>query len=246
MPWNKPTQIKSWSYSRYSTYAQCPYKAKLLYIDKLPMTRNDAMIRGDAIHKLAEKFLKGELPRLPAELKNFAEDFKELKALRKKKPEMISIEETWAMRSDWSETVWDDWAGCWLRIKTDVSHLTEEDNAPVCVITDYKTGKFRPDDQTNYLEQLELYALGGLLKYKHLLGAGLVIKPRLVYIDAEVIFPRVKHEARHFTGADLVPLKKSWEKRVKPMLNDTKFAPKPSYLCKWCDFSAAKGGPCKY
>ena len=203
MPWNKPTQIKSWSYSRYSTYAQCPYKAKLLYIDKLPMTRNDAMIRGDAIHKLAEKFLKGELPRLPAELKNFAEDFKELKALRKKKPEMISIEETWAMRSDWSETVWDDWAGCWLRIKTDVSHLTEEDNAPVCVITDYKTGKFRPDDQTN-------------------------------------------HEARHCTGADLVPLKKSWEKRVKPMLNDTKFAPKPSYLCKWCDFSADKGGPCKY
>jgi RecB family exonuclease len=247
MSWTKPTKLTSWSYSRYGTYKQCPLKAKLSYIDKIPIQKNAAMIRGDAIHKMAEKFLKGEISRIPKELSLFTEDFKSLKALMKKHPERIEVEDTWAFRADWSETFWNDWSGCWVRIKTDVSNLIEQDKLPVVIVTDYKTGKYRPDNQEDYLEQLDLYALGALLKWRHLIPEGLTVKPRLVYLDAGIVYPIIgTSEAKVYQGADLKSLQKSWEKRVKPMLNDTTFAPKPSHLCGWCDYSASKGGPCKY
>ena len=53
-------QVTSWSFSRYSTYKQCPLKLKLSAIDRIREPGNEAMARGDAIHKLAEKYIKGE------------------------------------------------------------------------------------------------------------------------------------------------------------------------------------------
>jgi RecB family exonuclease len=242
----KPTKLTSWSYSRYNTYKQCPFKAKLSYIDKIPVQKNPALDRGAAIHELAEKFLKGELPKLPKELQLFADDFKTIKKLREKHPHRVVIEDTWALRSDWSETVWNDWAGCWVRIKLDVAHIVMENELPVAIVTDYKTGKFRPDNHDDYIEQLDLYALGALLKWRDLIPRGLTVRPRLVYLDVGVIYPRFETEAKIYSGADLKLLQKAWEKKVEPMMNDTEFAPRPSNLCRWCDYSASRGGPCKY
>ena len=58
-------QITSWSFSRYSDYKLCPLKARLKHVDKHKEPQNDAMARGQAIHKLAEDYTKGSIARLP-------------------------------------------------------------------------------------------------------------------------------------------------------------------------------------
>jgi RecB family exonuclease len=112
--------IKSWSFSRYTTYRQCPLKFRLSYIDKYPQgPKSEALERGDRIHKQAEAYLKGAVRTVPAELKNAAPELKEIRAAAKQMGAKVSVEETIALRSDWSPTTWDDWDGCWLRIKID-------------------------------------------------------------------------------------------------------------------------------
>jgi RecB family exonuclease len=241
MPFPKQTQLTSWSYSRYGTYDQCPLKAKLSYIDKLPQEKGPAMERGAEIHTLAENYLKGVTSRLPKELAKFGDELKMIRALAKKKPHLVNIEDTWALRSDWTPTVWNDWQGCWLRIKLDVAYIaTGDQGQPIAHVIDFKTGSFRRDNQDSYLVQLELYALGALIKWQDL--AGLEVRPELMYLDAGIRFPYPES----LTASDLPRLKKEWQKRVKPMLADKRFAPKPNRFCGWCDWNAQKGGPCKY
>lgn len=236
-------QITSWSFSRYSAYKQCPYKLKLTAVDKLKEPGNQAMERGNQIHKLAEDFIKGKIPRLPPELKLFADEFKALKAQYKKKINGMAVEDNWSFTKDWDETSWNDWTHCWVRIKLDCAH---HEDGETLRIRDWKTGKFRPEQNEEYVEQLELYALAALLLHDHIQR----VIPELDYLDEGRSYP-AEGEELIFTRADIPRLKKLWEKRVKPMMNDKKFAPRPNDKCKWCFFGQsgkAKGGPglCKY
>jgi len=220
--YNKPTQITSWSYSRYSLYEECPAKAKYKFIDKLPEPGNAAMERGNTIHKLAELYTKGEIKKLPPELKLFKEEFAELK---KSKP---IVEETWAFTSKWQKTTYNDWTGCAVRIKVDVACPDDE----TLYVIDHKTGK--PRD--GYDAQLSLYALGGMLMFPK----AKIISTQLWYLDAgETV-------AKEYQADQLTSLMLDWDKRTRPMLSDTRFAPKPGNGCRWCPYSKSKGGPCKF
>src|SRR3990167_2871281 len=126
-------KITSWSYSRYSKYTECPAAAKYKFIDKLAEPGSEAMERGNVIHKMAEDYTKGATKKLPQELARFKDEFAELK---KSKP---MIEETWAFTKEWAETVWNDWNGVWLRIKTDAACLDDD----TLYVIDHKTGKKR-------------------------------------------------------------------------------------------------------
>lgn len=233
--------IKAWSYSRYSTYKQCPLKAKLLYIDKLVEPKNDAMARGIAIHNLCEDFIKGKISRLPKELKLFEAEFKLLKAQYKKKLPAMTVEDTWAFTKDWDETRWNDWVNCWVRIKLDCGHFIDENTL---VITDFKTGKFRENMNDDYIEQLELYGTAALMMYPQ---TDLVVKPRLLYLDAGVVYPEPgSSNELIFTQKDLKRLTKLWEKRTRPMLTDKKFAPRPNNFCSRCHFKSTGTGHCKF
>lgn len=250
-------RITSWSYSRFGTYKQCPLKAKLSILDKIQEPKNDAMERGNKVHKGAEDFLKGDIARVPAELKSLEAKLKQLKAKRKKNPEQVLVEEMWVFRSDWTETVWNDWAQAWLRVKMDCAELIlAKGQAPILDIIDWKTGKFSPRwNLPDYMEQMELYGLGGLLKF----GAqypDVQVRPRLAYTDAGIAFPDYdspitnENPAQVYTMADLPGLKKKWEKATRQMLNDQKFAPKPNDKCKWCHYRKENllngGGQCKF
>lgn len=215
-------KIKSWSYSRYACYKECPAKAKYKFIDKLKEPPAPAMERGDKIHKMAEAYLKGWNPVLPPELKLFAPQFKMLK---ESKP---IVEDTWAFRSDWSQTKWDDWSGCWLRVKLDAACVDET----TLYVIDHKTGKMRD----GYDEQLSLYALSGML-----------VNPAIKTVSTQMWFldagePVVKE----YSADDRKDLQSGWEKKVKPMLADTTFKPKSGNHCRFCHFSKSKGGPCQY
>lgn len=236
-------QATSWSFSRYSDYKNCPLKFKLKHLDKISEPPNDAMARGAAIHTLAEKFIKGELRALPPELKLFADIFKKFKAQFKKKISGMVVEDNWSFTRTWTETQWNNWAECWVRIKLDCAHHESDE---VLIITDWKTGKFRVEMNEDYVEQLELYALAALLLHPHIEQ----VKPRLAYTDQGMMYPEPGQELV-FTRADLPKLKKLWEKRTKAMMNDKLFAPRPNDKCKWCWYGQSKkatGGPglCKY
>lgn len=196
------------------------------------------MERGNSIHKIAENYTKGNLVgKFPEELSKFKSLFVKLKAGYKKKMYAMDVEETWAFTKDWVRTKWDDWNGCRVRIKLDnASH----ENPTTLVIRDWKTGKFRPEQHEDYLKQLSLYALGGFRAHEHIK----TIKPQLVYLDQGEIYP--KEKPLIYVRKQLPMLTKEWEDRVKPMLSDTFFAPRPSNGCHWCHYRKSNGGPCQF
>ena len=57
-------------------------------------------------------------------------------------------------------------------------------------------------------------------------------------------------EPMEYKLADMPKLKLEWNKRVKPMMLDKKFAPKPNQFCYSCHFRASNkdngGGQCKF
>lgn len=234
--------LKAWSYSRYSQYKQCPLKLKLSAIDRIKEPKNQAMERGGQIHDIAEAYIKGKVAKLPPELALFKEEFGNLRKQFKKVINGMVVEDNWAFTKDWVETAWDDWTGCWVRIKLDCAHHLDD---VTMIITDWKTGKFRADNIEDYIEQLELYALAALLLHDHIEK----VIPRLAYTDEGKYFPEPGKE-KVYTRADIPKLKKLWEKRVKAMMNDTIFAPKPNRFCNWCHFRASNkangGGQCKF
>lgn len=237
-----PKKFTSWSFSRYTDWLNCNLKAKLSHLVKLPTPKNDAMVRGGDIHKMAEAYLKGGMSALPKELVMFTDLFEHLKEKRKKKPANVLVEGEWAFREDWSVTKWDDWDHCWLRVKLDAAEFSLDGTA--MIVYDWKTGRVSDYRKGEYQEQLELYAAAALSQYPKLD----MVMPKLCYLDSgdTVDTDAVTGAPLEFYRPDLEDLQDKWADRVRPMLNDTKFPAKPNKLCGWCPFSKAAGGPCKY
>ncbi len=231
--------VTSWSYSRYADYKKCPAFFKYKHLEKRAEPPSPAMQRGTDIHKLAENYANGALKTLPQELKLFAEEFKHLKAQKQK-----IIEDSWVWTQGWAgETTWNDWKGAWVRIKLDAAYVNTDHNA--LVVIDHKTGKCRPQEHAAYGEQLELYALAGLLKFPTID----VVSPRLWYLDAGVIYPNGGDDQPEleYTREDEPKLKKVWKMRTDPMFKDKTYKPTPSEnSCFFCPYKAEKGGPCKF
>lgn len=240
----QPKPLTSWSFSRFMDYRKCPQLFKFKHLDRMQEPKNDAMTRGGLIHELAEKYIKGELPpRIPPELAHFEDTFKELRKLYKKRTAGILVEDDWAFTNTWDRTEWDNWAKCWVRIKLDNADNSDPD---ILVVRDWKTGKYKEDRNDEYLMQMELYALAGLILHKHIKK----VVVELVYLDVPLVYPDAANQIE-YTHADIPRLKKEWEKRVKPMFADKRFAPKANNECKWCWFGQSKiekGGPglCKF
>jgi CRISPR/Cas system-associated exonuclease Cas4 (RecB family) len=226
MPTKPVKKIDAWSWSRYYDYITCPFKAKCKHVDKLKEPGNEAMARGNNIHKDAEDYTKGLVTKLPESLKLFKKEFADLK---KRKP---SVERQDAFDKDWNYLGEGGWFSklAWLRVKMDASYFNIKTRE--LVVIDHKTGKVR-----EYGDQLGLYAAA---------DAGIqigiaTIRPVIWYLDQGEIVDDVVYSID-----DAKDLQKVWSKKTKPMLNDTRFAPKPHANCKYCHFRKDNGGPCKY
>ncbi len=237
MPRKKIHMIEAWSNSRFATYDQCPAKAKYQYIDKLKTETNAAMQRGRDIHTYAEMYVKGKIQAMPNELELFDVEFDQLRKMFKAKTgPSVNPELQWAFKKDWTPC---EWFGptTWCRIMIDCFVHNKKENR--ATVIDYKTGKIRD----GYDIQLELYAAGAFALFPELEE----VKTELWYLDqGEIRGGDEKTGEGVFTNEDGDRLIAEWNKRVKPMLNDKAFAPKPNNLCHWCDFSNANGGPCEY
>ena len=233
-------KFKSWSYSRYRDWKRCPLYAKLKHLDKLPdgdPAGSPAMARGSAIGAMAEDFVKGKLKKLPPELDLFKAQFL---ALQKMKMKNVWVEESWCFKRDWSHAEWNDWNNVWLRVKMDLCGIDLPTN--ILIPVDHKTGKYRENELGSYLEQLEIYAMGGMVKHKQVAGAS----PRLWFLDEGLEYPQGVGDELFYPRSDLPLLQKKWIARIQPMFDDTSFRPRPNDKCKYCNYSKARGGPCKF
>lgn len=234
--------LVSWSFTRYNDYKTCPFKFYNKHILKIQEPPNDAMARGSAIHKIAEDYTKGILAaKMPKELSYFSEEFKDLRKMYKGNRNSMIVEDNWGFKSDWSETAWNDWNNCWLRVKLDLAFTVDT----TLHIIDHKTGKNSPYKNVEYEEQEDLYALTGMVRFPHVEE----VRPRLWYLDEGTCHPE-ESGSLVYTPDDLPRLKKTWTQRVAPMFNDKTFKPTPNKTCQWCHYRASNaacgGGQCKF
>jgi RecB family exonuclease len=221
-------KLSSWSYSRWSTYMQCPFKARLQFINKLPTFPHEAMERGSELHKEIDRYLKGEDEVLDNNIVFFRDVIDSLKS------RAAESEASWCFRKSWMPTTWDDWDGCWLRVKVD-AFIKDDDSI---LIIDWKTGKHSEARAQEYKQQLELYVLAALKFFPEIEN----VEADLCWVDNGAT---EKLTYKRSDGAEAT-LQKNWEDRTAAMLADSAFSPKPSALCRWCDYSKTNGGPCRF
>lgn len=212
-------KILQWSYSRYTTYKECPLKARLKFIQKLEEPGNQYLENGIRVHKLVEDYLKGAIP-LNAELGDLAEVLGRAKELG------AESELELAFDADWQPVGWFD-KEAWVRVKADILIGPMADGT--LVLVDVKTGK-----QRDYTEQLELYALAAFKKW-----------PEVSAVEAAIWY--VTGGATDFislTRSAEEELTAKWNSKVEPMLNDDIFAARPGNYCRYCHFRKDNGGPC--
>jgi len=225
-------QITSWSFSRLNEWLSCPYKAKLKFVDKLKEPESQAFAHGSAVHKGIEMSIMNLAPKIPFQISTIAHEII-AEAATAYKAGTGKVEESWNFKKDWTETVWNDWDGCFLRVKIDffnkVNNVTE--------VIDWKTGKYREYTVDDYKMQLKLYALATFKKY-----------PEVDRVEAKLVFVEGDGhiEAMTFERDQLTTLSAYFDGMVDTMVKDKTFEPKASWKCKWCHWRKENGGSCKY
>lgn len=220
--------IKSASYSRLLDYEQCPYRAKLKHVDRIPEEKSEAADRGTAIHQLAEDFVRGKIKTLPVELKKFNDEFNALRArfLEQK----VSLEGDWGFDKDWQPT---DWKAAWMRIKLDARVQATKTQS---IVIDYKTGK-RFGNEVKHGEQVVLYGLAEVLREPDVEE----VTVELWYLDIDDLV------ATKYSRDQLFDYLKPFEKRLTKMTTAEKFPPNPNvFACKWCAYGPNKGKQCEF
>ena len=211
---------KRWSYSSLSTYNQCPLKWKFSYIDNIAWPSSAAMERGTRMHLMAEEFVNGKVSFIAPEIKRVGPTLLLLKGLGAK------TEHTWLLDRNWQPVEHQDDA--WVKAIVDVHYLIND----VLFVKDHKSGQMYDDHKA----QLELYSIMGLQSYPEVKRA----ESSAIYFDAGV------EGNEGSVIRSMVPnLIKKWHGAATIMMEDDEFTARPSnYNCKWCPFSAKKGGPC--
>lgn len=218
MPIKATSRFTAWSWSRLHDHEKCPLYAKLKYLDKAPEPEGDALVRGSAIHKLAQAFSTKQLKVLPNELKLYELEFK---ALRRRAG--IETERQLALTAAWEPC---DWFGrsAWVRAVLDCVYLDRTQ----LVVIDYKTGRVRVENNA----QLDLYALVGFATYP----AAETVSAEFWYLDqGETV-------VQGYQRSQVEELQWAWTKRAQPMLLDTKFKATPGEGCRWCAYGKSRGG----
>lgn len=262
----KHEKIKNWSPSLYFAYDECPRKGLYRYMklctlcfkgavawngpcsvcEKVPV-KAPALKRGIEIDDQLSTIVRGKGARVEKFHKEQAHapavqsavqsvlDGTKIGFIQTMVQYWIGLDEKWSA------------GGRWLRGALDVLQVITKPGSVVARVTDWKTGGI--DKRTNtirpnehYQDQLELYGIGVIRQQPKVKEAA----SQLVFLDApKGVDPVVSGPT--VTRKTVEKLVEKWRKKIKPMLSDDVFAPRPSdFACRFCDYSKAKGGPCKY
>lgn len=226
--------ITSWSYSRLATWKQCPYKAKLLMIDKLQEPTNEAMQRGSDIHKKLENYMGDGRKVVFKEMGPYKDYLKGIRQNRDKYSE-FHTEMQVAFNKELAQVDWFAW-NAWLRAVIDL-YIVEDDKKHATII-DYKTGRRKND----HVDQADMYAAVFYLLNKDKFNDG-ILSIKFLYVDQPNISEML--EKTYTIKACELHLKR-FVKLGTAMTNDKSFKATPSNMCKWCHFRKSNNGPCKF
>jgi hypothetical protein len=231
--------MTSWSLSSVKTFEQCGLKAKYRYVDRLPEARSDKANRGVQFHRDIELFLRGEVSGVPTELSLYHQWLTDLKKYE------IYPEHTIKLNEKWEPVETGHWYKGILDLKVVRRNKSEAEGATgtecavsptEVVIYDWKTGAIYPEHE----DQRTLYSVATFAEHPTVLS----VRAIHVYIDLRKIREQTFHRDQ------MHDMRKPWENRANRFLNALKNAdfliPNPGFHCRYCPYSKAKGGPCRF
>lgn len=228
----------AYSYSKIQTYKKCPAKFKFAYIDLLRMPKGEspAMARGSEIHKSIEQFIKKETDLLHPDIREaYTQYFFGLRESYRCFPEAKFALKGGELHFDPKKYVtaafeaceWDDpetvFRGFYdLKVVWDGGLFIDE----------FKTGKPYPE----HMEQRLAYGTVALIQHPEVDH----VEVRTVYLDkvnsVPVTYPQMM--LIEYTGG--------LRRNIMECENDTVFAPQPSFMCRYCEYSRQNNGPCLF
>jgi hypothetical protein len=214
------------SYSGWSTYDKCPAKYKYSYIDKLARSEpGEAAQRGTKIHDSVEKFFQEGTP-VSVEIRDTYQPWLESLA----EEANCAPEWEWGVNDIWGHADFKDDNAAWRGFfDLKAVPLARGDEL---YVYEWKTGKIYDD----HAHQSSLYA-----------AVGLCLHPWASSVTVtNVYFDQGKNVERKTTRKELPAVIDIWNSRRQQVMNDDLMSPTPSFACRWCNFSKANGGPCRF
>jgi hypothetical protein len=208
------------SYTKISMYMSCPMKKKGRYELGIKEERGPAASRGVDVHAAFEHSVLTGDP-LPVEFAFYEDYIKRLRSCSAKPELKIGVDR------EWKPTEYDS-PDSWLIGIVDLV----ADQGDTVYGWDWKTGKIYDD----HVKQKEFYTC--MLADAYPAANKFVFSN--IYVDS-------KQEKTHtFTRTDVDHLRGRWGNRIAVMERDTDCAPTPSFGCRYCPVSKARGGPCPF
>jgi PD-(D/E)XK nuclease superfamily protein len=211
------------SHSRLKTFESCAAKYDYRYLQKIdkPYVSSPQAARGSAIHELIEQSIKAGTDT-PEEAGHLVANY--IRGLRFSGG-IIHAEYDLKLDREWMLVTEGDY---WLHAILDLLVLFPTR----ANLDDWKTGKIYPE----HVEQGELYAIAlfsGMPELEE-------IEVQFHYIDLGKVVRKL------YLRSMLGEAKERWDRKFTRMETATEFIPNPGYLCRYCQFNAASGGPCRF
>ncbi|MCK5535402.1 MAG: PD-(D/E)XK nuclease family protein [Bacteroidales bacterium] len=227
-------RFSPFSFSKMDVYEKCPYKFKLLYIDKLgTYVPNLAMERGSYIHTLLENETKKEETTFnfkiatPEEQNECFDIFLEFKCSELGKSYLnvpSEAEVNFGVKASNGLFIpcsyWDKEA----LFRGKIDHSIVEGTR--IQLLDWKTGKVSGFPAPL---QLVMYAVWAFLKYPHID----TIRTAFVYVE------HTEEKVYTFNRKHMNMLQKKILEKIGSMENDKQFSKNETALCDYCDFRSA-------
>lgn len=210
------------SYSRLSTYQNCPRKFKLQYLDKAfpDDSDNPNFVRGNRVHGQLEAYVmwlnSGKSVEKPPMCQEALNAVPLVDAVYASYTTVLP-EQQLCLDKNWKKIGWFD-KRAYLRAILDVVAYKPGKG----LIMDYKTGKVR--DYDTYGGQLHLNA-----------AMLFAIEPEMMEIDVAYLFVDHKQTVKvHFDRSQYEEFKKYFIGQHLTVNSESEWGPKINQYCKWC------------
>ena len=225
-----------YSYSKISTFQQCPLKFKFQYIDRIPVDQQQspAIERGLAAHKFAEDYLSTGVHQITNEFPDSYIDW--LYAID---PVHALAEFKLGVTEELDATEYDD---AFIRGIADIIVI----HGDRLTVVDIKTGSVTknrkevwPDTLKKHRTQCGLYAEMVSLALHELFDMDQPVESVPYYMD--LLGPQPLPEPVDPS----LPILNRIKKNCLAVEQCVSFPARPNRFCGWCPYSKANGGPCK-
>ena len=210
------------SYSRLSTYQQCPRKFKLQFLDKaFPFDGdNPAFVKGKNMHQQMEDYTDAlirlrNIPTLtlPSLDKHCATAAPIAEGLVRTY-EGVYTEQQIAVNKDWERVEW---------FAKDVYYRCIDKTNPTAILVDWKSGKIRDYDHGLH-GQLRLAAGVAMALYEHVQK----VTTSYVFLEHQKTIPV------SFKRDELISIREDFDEASAEVNSDESWVPKRNKYCNWC------------